>query len=65
MGYTVFQAGELAFEPRGEDDPRMVAQITDALEHSRANVWRYPPGVQGSGTATWDRRRSSSSSTGR
>ena len=47
MGYTVFQSGELAFEPRGEDDPRMVARITDALEHSRANVWRYPPGAQG------------------
>jgi len=47
VAYTVFQARELAFEPRGEDDPRMVARITDALEHSRANVWRYPPGAQG------------------
>ncbi len=47
MGYTVFQSGELAFEPRGEDDPRMVARLTEALEHSRANVWRYPPGTQG------------------
>jgi mannose-6-phosphate isomerase-like protein (cupin superfamily) len=47
VGYTVFQAGELAFEPRGEDDPREVARISEALEHSRANVWRYPPGTQG------------------
>ena len=47
MGYTVFQAGELSFEPRGEDDPRMVARLADAMEHSRANVWRYPPGTQG------------------
>jgi mannose-6-phosphate isomerase-like protein (cupin superfamily) len=47
VGYTVFQAGELAFEPRGEDDPRMVARLADAMEHSRANVWRYPPGTQG------------------
>lgn len=47
MGSTVFQPGELAFEPRGDTDPRLVARLSDALTHSRANVWRYPPGARG------------------
>ncbi len=47
MGYTIFQPGELAFEPRGEDDPRQVARLSDAMTQSRANVWRYPPGTRG------------------
>jgi quercetin dioxygenase-like cupin family protein len=47
VGYTVFQAGELQFEPRGETDPRSRASLSDALSQSRANVWRYPPGAQG------------------
>ena len=47
MGYTIFQAGELAFEQRGEDDPRQVARLSDGMTHSRANVWRYPPGTRG------------------
>jgi mannose-6-phosphate isomerase-like protein (cupin superfamily) len=47
VGFTVFQAGELEFEARGEDDPRSIASLSGALEHSRANVWRYPPGAQG------------------
>lgn len=47
MGSTVFQSGELAFEPRAENDPRLVARLSDALTHSRANVWRYPPGARG------------------
>ena len=47
MGYTVFQADELQFEPRAEDDPRSVAALSDALQESRANVWRYPPGAKG------------------
>ncbi len=47
MGATVFQPGELAFEPRAEDDPRLVARLSDAMTHSRANVWRYPPGARG------------------
>jgi len=44
---TVFQPGELAFEPRGENDTRLVARLSDAMTHSRANVWRYPPGARG------------------
>ena len=47
MGSTVFQPGELAFEQRGDTDPRLVARLSDALAHSRANVWRYPPGARG------------------
>lgn len=47
MGYTVFQAGDLAFEPRSKDDPRSTAGLSDALAASRANVWRYPPGARG------------------
>ena len=47
MGSTVFQQGELAFEPRSEADTRLVARLSDALTHSRANVWRYPPGARG------------------
>ena len=47
MGYTVFQARELQFEPRAENDPRSIASLSEALSESRANVWRYPPGAQG------------------
>lgn len=47
MGYTIFEPGELAFERRGEDDPRGVARLSDAITYSRANVWRYPPGTRG------------------
>lgn len=47
MGYTVFQAGELEFEPRSDEDPRSVAGLSEALSQSRANVWRYPPGARG------------------
>ena len=47
MGYTVFQADELAFEPRSETDARSIASLSEALSGSRATVWRYPPGTQG------------------
>jgi quercetin dioxygenase-like cupin family protein len=47
VGYTIFQAGELEFVPRGDDDPRSLARLSDALAESRANVWRYPPGSRG------------------
>ncbi len=47
MSYTVFQADELAFEPRSETDSRAIASLSEALAESRANVWRYPPGAQG------------------
>ena len=47
MGFTIFQAEELPFVPRDENDPRSVARLSDALAESRANVWHYPPGSQG------------------
>lgn len=47
MGYTIFQAGELAFTPRAEGDPRSVAALSESLTESRANVWRYPAGARG------------------
>jgi mannose-6-phosphate isomerase-like protein (cupin superfamily) len=47
VGYTVFQANELAFEPRSETDARSIASLSEALSGSRANVWRYPSGTQG------------------
>jgi mannose-6-phosphate isomerase-like protein (cupin superfamily) len=47
MGYTVFQADELDFQPRAEEDPRSVASLSEALHESRANIWRYPPGAKG------------------
>ena len=47
VGYTVFRADELDFQPRAEDDPRSRAALSDALQESRANVWRYPPGAKG------------------
>ena len=47
MAFTVFQADELAFEPRSETDARSIASLSEALSDSRANVWRYPPGAQG------------------
>jgi mannose-6-phosphate isomerase-like protein (cupin superfamily) len=47
VGYTVFRADELDFQPRAEDDPRSRAALSDALQESRANVWRYPPEAKG------------------
>ncbi len=47
VGYTIFRADELDFQPRAEDDPRSRAALSDALQESRANVWRYPPGAKG------------------
>lgn len=47
MGFSIFQAAELPFVPRDENDPRSVARLSDALAESRANVWRYPPGSIG------------------
>jgi mannose-6-phosphate isomerase-like protein (cupin superfamily) len=55
MGYHVLRSGELAFEERTpaegrEGDPaRQAADVTAAaaLQHSRARLWRYPPGSRG------------------
>ena len=47
MSYTVFHAAELEWVPRGNDDPRTIARLSDSMTRSRANVWRYPPGSRG------------------
>jgi mannose-6-phosphate isomerase-like protein (cupin superfamily) len=47
MAYTILRPDELEWVPRGDDDPRTVAALSDALTQSRANVWRYPPGARG------------------
>jgi mannose-6-phosphate isomerase-like protein (cupin superfamily) len=46
-GYTLFHAGELEWQPRGEGDPRSVATLSDGLTQSRANLFRYPSGAVG------------------
>jgi mannose-6-phosphate isomerase-like protein (cupin superfamily) len=47
VGYTIFRQSELEWIPRGDDDPRTIAGLSDALTQSRANIWRYPPGARG------------------
>ena len=52
MGYRVVRLSELAFEDRSyrdDEPPRHAADLTTALtlEHSRARLWRYPPGTRG------------------
>ncbi|MGH3071989.1 MAG: cupin domain-containing protein [Gaiellaceae bacterium] len=47
MGYTIFHADELDWQPRREGDPRLAAALSDAMTQSRANLFRYPPGAVG------------------
>ena len=47
MGYTIFHAGELDWQPRRPGDPRLAAELSDAMTNSRANLFRYPPGAVG------------------
>jgi quercetin dioxygenase-like cupin family protein len=55
MGYHVVRGGEHDFEERNappgrEGDPaRHAADVTTSasLQHSRARIWRYPPGSRG------------------
>ncbi len=47
MSYTVFHAGKLEWRPRREGDPRLAAELSQALTQSRANLFRYPPGAVG------------------
>jgi mannose-6-phosphate isomerase-like protein (cupin superfamily) len=45
--YAIFRQSEVEWVPRGEDDPRTVARLSDSMTRSRANLWRYPPGTRG------------------
>ena len=47
MGYAIRHADELEWKPRREGDPRLAAELSDAMTQSRANLFRYPPGAIG------------------
>ena len=47
MTHAVFHARDFEWQPRRENDPRLFATVTDALQQSRANLFRYPPGAVG------------------
>jgi mannose-6-phosphate isomerase-like protein (cupin superfamily) len=47
VAYAILRPDELEWVPRGDDDPRSVARLSDALTQSRANLWRYPSGARG------------------
>lgn len=47
MAFSIFRAGELAWEPRDDGSGREVARLSDSMTQSRANIWRYPPGARG------------------
>jgi mannose-6-phosphate isomerase-like protein (cupin superfamily) len=47
MSYTIFHAAELDWQPRREGDPRLAAELSQAMTRSRANLFRYPPGAIG------------------
>jgi mannose-6-phosphate isomerase-like protein (cupin superfamily) len=47
MGFTIFRQSELDWVPRGDDDTRSIARLSDSMTQSRANIWRYPPGTRG------------------
>ncbi len=47
VGYTVFHAADLDWQPRREGDPRLAAGLSEAMTQSRANLFRYPPGAVG------------------
>ncbi len=47
MGHTIFHANALEWKPRREGDPRLAAELSDAMTQSRANLFRYPPGAVG------------------
>ena len=55
MGYHVVRGGEHSYEDRPKpegresDPPRTASDLSTAaeLQHSRARLWRYPPGTRG------------------
>jgi len=47
MGYTIFRQPELEWVLRGDESGRTIAQLSDAMKSSRANIWRYPPSARG------------------
>jgi uncharacterized cupin superfamily protein len=48
MGYTIFRPGEREYQPaQNGDQRRSRASLSEALQATRANIWRLPPGVRG------------------
>ena len=48
MSYAVFPAGEQEFTPPSGGDPsRSIFRLSDSMNQTRANIWRYPPGARG------------------
>jgi mannose-6-phosphate isomerase-like protein (cupin superfamily) len=47
VGYTIFRPDEVEWESRGDESGRTVSRLSDSMTHSRANIWRYPPGAKG------------------
>jgi mannose-6-phosphate isomerase-like protein (cupin superfamily) len=47
VGYTVFDATELDWQPHRENDPRFRVGLSEAMTNARANMYRYPPGAVG------------------
>jgi mannose-6-phosphate isomerase-like protein (cupin superfamily) len=47
VGYTIFHADEVDWQPRRPGDPRLAAELSGAMQNSRANLFRYPPGAVG------------------
>jgi mannose-6-phosphate isomerase-like protein (cupin superfamily) len=47
VGFTIYRQRELEWEPRGDNDPRSIARLSEGMTQSRANLWRYPPGARG------------------
>ena len=49
MGYTIFRPGEREYQPAQHGDRRRSrASLSEALQATRANIWRLPPGARGS-----------------
>jgi mannose-6-phosphate isomerase-like protein (cupin superfamily) len=47
LGYTIFHADELDWQPRRPGDPRLAAELSGAMTSARANLFRYPSGAVG------------------
>jgi mannose-6-phosphate isomerase-like protein (cupin superfamily) len=47
VSFTIFHADELGWRPRREGDPRLAAELSEAMTRMRANLFRYPPGAVG------------------
>jgi quercetin dioxygenase-like cupin family protein len=48
VGYTVLRLDELEWgTPSAGDQTRGIVRLSDALTHTRANIWRLPPGARG------------------